>query len=377
MSPRKPRSIADGLLRCLVTLAPDRMRDWAEAVRAEAAAIPDDKEALLFAAGTGSSLAVTFLLARSGDVFGRSPDGPVPRVVAAFAASLAVMIGIVHLSVAGAPFSMLIVNMVALASGLLMLAAARRWLPLSHDGGDIALIVAAGLLLATSLFGISSHGAVRWVAIGSLMVQASLILLPPMIMIFARKATATGTLALVIAAGAIALQPDRAMASAMFAGLAALWVSRRGMRVAIALAASGAGLVATLIRADSLPVAPYTDGVFTTSWQLHPLLGVAVAGGAALLLLPCAVCWCDRSIWKQRCAVFGAFWLAVIIAAMLGNYPAPLLGYGGSAILGYLLSACLLPPRQLVNRKLPLPAEPWRPQPDGLARLLPSSTSCA
>jgi cell division protein FtsW (lipid II flippase) len=32
----------------------------------------------------------------------------------------------------------------------------------------------------------------------------------------------------------------------------------------------------------------------------------------------------------------------VIAAAAIGNYPTPLVGYGGSAILGYLLSAALL-----------------------------------
>jgi hypothetical protein len=33
----------------------------------------------------------------------------------------------------------------------------------------------------------------------------------------------------------------------------------------------------------------------------------------------------------------------VAAAAALGNYPTPLVGYGGSAVLGYLLSVALLP----------------------------------
>ena len=35
----------------------------------------------------------------------------------------------------------------------------------------------------------------------------------------------------------------------------------------------------------------------------------------------------------------------MILAALLGNYPTPLVGYGGSAILGYLVSLLGLPPR--------------------------------
>jgi hypothetical protein len=42
---------------------------------------------------------------------------------------------------------------------------------------------------------------------------------------------------------------------------------------------------------------------------------------------------------------FGGCWSAVLAAAALGNYPTPLVGYGGSAVLGYLLSVSLLPNR--------------------------------
>lgn len=42
--------------------------------------------------------------------------------------------------------------------------------------------------------------------------------------------------------------------------------------------------------------------------------------------------------------VFGAAWLGVIVAAAVGNYPTPLVGYGGSAVIGYVLSAFALPP---------------------------------
>jgi len=41
--------------------------------------------------------------------------------------------------------------------------------------------------------------------------------------------------------------------------------------------------------------------------------------------------------------VFGVAWLGMVVAAALGNYPTPLVGYGGSAILGYALSLSFLP----------------------------------
>lgn len=371
------RGIANRLLRCLIGLAPDRMRDWAEAVRAETETIDDDREAVHFAFETGGGLALTFLWARLGDAFSFSPDGPAPRLAAAFAAIVAVAIGVAHLCVAGAPFSMIVVNIASLIVGLVMLAGATRWHLLPRDSHGPPMVIMAGLLVLTSMFGIASQGVARWVAVGSLMVQPSLILLPALIMIYARDSTGAGVAAIIVAAAAMALQSDRAMAGAMFAGMAVLWIWRRNRQVAVALAASGTSFLITFARTDSMPPARFTEGVLISSWQSHPLIGLAVAVGAAMLLLPCAVSRGNRNIASERCAVFGAIWLAIILAAVLGNYPAPLVGYGGSAIIGYLLSACMLPPKQPLHRKLPTQPKPVQARSTNLARLSLRRTSCA
>ena len=371
------RGIADWLLRRLAGLAPDRMRDWAEAVRAEAASIDDDGEALRFAAKTGAGLALTFLWARLGDALALSPDGAEPRLAAAFAATVAVAIGVAHLCVAGAPFSMIVVNIASLVIGLAMLARATRWHLLSRDSHDPSMVIMAGLLVLTSMFGISSQGAARWVAIGSLMVQPSLILLPALLIMFVRNRTGAGVAAIIAAAAAMALQSDRAMAGAMFAGMAVLWIWHRNRQVAVALAASGTSFLITLARTDSMPPARFTEGVLISSWQAHPLIGIAVGVGAGMLLLPCAVSRGNRTIASERGAVFGAIWLAILLAAILGNYPTPLVGYGGSAIIGYLLSACMLPPKQLLHRTLPTHLKSVQARRSNLARLSPRRTSCA
>lgn len=378
MSRRAVRKLFDSLLVRLVGLAPARMRDWAEAVRAEAAAITNDGEALRFAAGAASGLALTFIKARLGNAVGRARDGLGPRLVAALAAIAAVMVGVIHLYVADASSSRIIVNIASLGVGLALLAAAAFWQGLPDRGRAIASIIMAGLLVLTNVFGVSSHGVVRWVAAGPLMVQSSLILLPALLMMFARKVTAAGTAALLVAAAAMAMQPDRAMAGAMFAGMAILWLLYRNRQAALVLAASALGFVTTLVRADSLPPVRFAEGVFTQTWQVHPLLGIAVASGGALLLLPAAAFGTQCRDASRQCAVFGAIWLAIILAAVIGNHPTPLVGYGGSAIIGYLLSACMLPPRQSARDRLPAEAnKPARSQPDIFASLFPRRTPCA
>ena len=53
---------------------------------------------------------------------------------------------------------------------------------------------------------------------------------------------------------------------------------------------------------------------------------------------------CEVSTLSKRPHVaFGIVWSGIMVAAALGNYPTPLVGYGGSAVLGYLLSLAALP----------------------------------
>jgi hypothetical protein len=49
------------------------------------------------------------------------------------------------------------------------------------------------------------------------------------------------------------------------------------------------------------------------------------------------------ALHRNAATVFAAVWLTILAAAAIGNYPTPLLGYGGSGVLGYLLCLAALP----------------------------------
>ena len=99
----------------------------------------------------------------------------------------------------------------------------------------------------------------------------------------------------------------------------------------------------TFARADTLPAAAYVDQILYSSFDVHVMAGAAVLGGSALLLIPAIMGWRSDPAHRETYAVFGAVWLAAIVAAALGNYPTPIVGYGGSAIIGYALSLLALP----------------------------------
>lgn len=273
-----------------------------------------------------------------------------PRAVGLACAAGAVGLGAVYLAAAQAPWSYIVVNSTAFVMGLIAYAALIRWgWGSTRRSGAIALALAA-VLLATALFGTSADGSTRWIRVGSLGLQVSLLFLPLMIVAFARHRDAAGTSGLIVAALAMALQPDRAMAGVLAGSLLTLAILRFDIRVGMTLLAAVIAFAVTLVRPDTSPASPWVDGILYTSFEVHPLVGAAVLTGALLLIVPAVYAFRKSSAHQHVYAVFGMVWICVIVAAALGNYPTPLVGYGGSAVLGYVLSLASIAPVAATRR---------------------------
>jgi hypothetical protein len=268
-----------------------------------------------------------------------------PRFLGVLAATGATGLGVLVMAVAGAPESYLIINLAALVIGLAILALLQRTRPNPALAGWLVLTAAAGLV-ATALLGTTTDGVTRWVRIGVVSLQPSLLLLPLMVMTFARVRDAKKTIGMLVAAVALAIQPDRAMAGALVAGLAALAMTVRDRQVLLSLVAALCGFAVTLMRPNTLPPTPFVEQVYASAFAFSALAGLALLAGSALMLLPML------ALRRADATVFAAVWLAILAAAVIGNYPTPLLGYGGSGILGYLLCLGALP-RQALRRAGP------------------------
>lgn len=274
--------------------------------------------------------------------FGRLRE---PRFAGIACALAATCLGILYLIAAGAPARYPVVNAAAFLLGFVALrglggAAARR----ERFAGPLLLLLSVGLL-ATALVGSAADGASRWIWIGPLSVQPSLVVLPLMVVLFALSPTRAGCAGMAVAAAALALQPDRAMAGVLAFALAALAIARPGRRQIGALLAAAAAFAVSLARPDGLPAVPFVDQILFTAFEVHGLAGAAVLLGSLLLLVPPIAGWRSDPGRGHVYLAMGAVWLGCIVAAALGNYPTPVVGYGGSAILGYLLGLAGLPGR--------------------------------
>lgn len=272
--------------------------------------------------------------------FGTASRDPIIGIACAIAA---VSLGTVYMTLGGAPDRLIIVNLAALLIGIglcLWLSQSRTLKP-----ERIALIAPAlgASLLATALLGLQADGASRWISVSGLIVQPSLLFVPVLVMLHARRGNSWTAAGLALSIAGTAAQPDRAMAGVLVGSLVVLALMRRERRdVWLALGAATACVV-TVVRPDRGGISPFVDQILFSSFEVHPLVGVGLAMGVLLLIVPAAVGAMRRGD-RTTGLIFGTIWSLVVIAAMLGNYPTPLVGYGGSAIIGYLLSVAFLRP---------------------------------
>jgi len=339
------RSLTSLILRLARALLPASRRQWGDAATRETEEIGHPGAALWFALGCliwAGREAIQDRLQKP-RTFGEtlmnlSGQRPGAYTIAILCSCAATGLGLAYMVMGGAPGRYLAINGGAFAFGLVALAI----LVLADRRGHLAagpVTLSLGLiLLATSLWGVTGGEVTRWLALGPLMIQPSLMVVPLMAVLFARSRDTLSLTGVVLGALALALQPDRGMAGALAAALAVLAIIRPNRAALTAAAAAGVGFGATMLQADRSPAMPFVDQILYSSFDIHPLAGAAVVLGLVLLVLPALEAARVDPAGRSVYAVFGAVWTGIIAAAALGNHPTPLVGYGGSAVIGYLIS---------------------------------------
>jgi cell division protein FtsW (lipid II flippase) len=262
-----------------------------------------------------------------------------PRAIIIGCGVTATLAGLAYLGLVEAPATYLVMNGAAL-----LLAVSLVWLVASSGAlidraaGPIC-IGGALLLVGTLLLGPEVEGVRRWLALGPVLLQPGLVVLPLMLAVFSRSPNGLATVGIATAVVVLALQPDRALSSALAAGLfVLLTLERRPSTGVIFLVALGAS-VATFLQPDALPAVEHVEGVYADALSSGIAESILVFVGTGLLLLPGWFAFHSAADQRARLAAFGAFWVVVVMAAAVGDYPTPLLGYGPSAILGHFLGS--------------------------------------
>ncbi len=265
-----------------------------------------------------------------------------PRLAIVVGAVIVSGIGLLAQKAAGAPTSALAVQAAGLGLGGLIggLLALSGWRPGPRAATGFAAVAVMAVLATQTDPG--SGEAQRWIAVGSVVLQPSLIVLPFVVWGWsAVRATwglagFTGALALLMAT-----QPDAAACGGLCLALVGIAIARRSVSVSEA-ATVVVALAATLwaaTRPDDLPAVAHVERVVVEAFAANPVIGILA--GLAVVAVPGLIFW--RARWRtggETGIVFGlaGLWLGLTVAAFVANYPIPVVGYGASSAIGWLVS---------------------------------------
>lgn len=234
--------------------------------------------------------------------------------------------GLAYLVLFGAPSSYLAINALALAGGSLW--AAFGSLPARVSRVRALLAALLALLALPLIAGPSVDGIARWLSLGGFTLNVGLLAVP-LIAVQSAQEPKFAPLCLLVATLIAFAQPDAAAALALSFAALASWKASRDWRAG-AVGALGLFASAGAALSGNLPPQPFVEGVLTDLARTAPLmaalLGFSLIASLTLILRAPSP---RTTRWPLAGALTG-----FALAALLGDYPAPLIGYGAASILG-------------------------------------------
>jgi len=272
----------------------------------------------------------------------RLPASFVPVLVIAVA-----LVSLMAMRASGAPNGSLAVQAIAFVLAALLALPKRtaawvesvdaRWL-----GGAILLVA-----LAVLVGDVEIDGARRWLRIGPVLLHPASLLGSILLLVLAR---APGNAVCALLAGAaivcFGVGNDGAASLAFALGSSALLLAeKKAWKTLLPLCVLAWCLAAWgWTRPDTLAPVPWVEQIISQTWTASALLGIAASVLLALLPLPFVLAALEPSRHSAGLALAG-FWIGLLAAGLLGNFPVPVIGYGASPVIGYVLALRLVSSR--------------------------------
>lgn len=272
----------------------------------------------------------------------RLPAYVVPLLVLATA-----VVSLASLWLAGAPNGSVAIQAGTFVLAALIAAAGRTARPIINAGARWTSAAVLLLAAAVLLGGVEIDGAWRWLRVGPVLLHPASLVGSLLLLALARAA---GSALCAVLAGATVLcfgvGNDGAASLAFALGLSGLLPGeRQHWKTLLPLCVLAWCMVAWgWTRPDSLAPVPYVEEIVARTWSASALLGAAAALLLAMLPLPFLLAAREAGKRGARYALAG-FWAGLVLAGLLGNYPIPVIGYGASPVIGWVLALRLLSSR--------------------------------
>lgn len=226
---------------------------------------------------------------------------------------------------------------------------------------SISLLGAAFVLILLTQADPGLEGVRRWFRVGPLVVQPAPLILPLVAWALAGRSANWTVAGLAGALAALfAAQPDPSAAGALAAISAGVILARRRANTpdlaVLLLSLAAFGWAAT--RPDPLAPVAHVEGIVAAAWSAHPAAGIGAL--IALVLVPAPFLLRARGPRGEgearRALTFAlsGLWLILVLANATGRFPAPVVGYGASFVVGWLVSLGMIAGRGAA------PVRAWR-----------------
>ncbi|MBM7868608.1 cell division protein FtsW (lipid II flippase) [Clostridium pascui] len=196
------------------------------------------------------------------------------------------------------------------------------------------------IILTLIMSGIA--GVHRWVSIGIIKFNASMIVLPIIIIaswkLLHVKSLWITTVTTITISVLLTIQPDASQLTGFAIPMMVMLVSRtdkKSLRLIMVVVLSTL-IIISWVFLDSLPAVAYVEGIL----GLLKNVGLVwfILGLISLIMLPVPFIFFSPKNLKLPSICLGLYFMIILISTLFGNFPVPLMGYGISPIIGYFIS---------------------------------------
>jgi cell division protein FtsW (lipid II flippase) len=206
---------------------------------------------------------------------------------------------------------------------------------------DIFILISL-LLIILTFISPGMNGVHRWLSIGIIKFNVSMIVLPILIVALWKLSQIKGLKltipATIVISVLLSLQPDASELTGFAIPMMVILCSKTDKKVlrSFIIVLLSILVIHSWVFLDNLPPVAYVEGILSLIANIGLIW--LILGVLSLIILPVPFILFPPKNLKLPSLCVGLYFIIILISTFWGNFPVPLMGYGISPIIGYFIA---------------------------------------